>query len=104
MIGIEAANGKPVLIYYSYKHDRDRITEQFPARKIKTEKDISDWNDGNIPIGLAHPASCGHGLNLQSGGSTIIWFGLTWSLELLSEEEDFDMLVTEIEDMEGDVL
>ncbi|MBQ3426097.1 MAG: DEAD/DEAH box helicase [Clostridia bacterium] len=82
---IEAANGKPVLIYYSYKHDRDRITERFPANEIKTEQDIIDWNAGKIPIGLAHPASCGHGLNLQSGGSTIIWFGLTWSLELYQQ-------------------
>ena len=82
---IEAANGKPVLVYYSYKHDRDRIIERFPTREIKTEKDISDWNAGKITIGLAHPASCGHGLNLQSGGSTIIWFGLTWSLELYQQ-------------------
>ncbi|MBQ3426620.1 MAG: DEAD/DEAH box helicase [Clostridia bacterium] len=82
---IEAANGKPVLIYYSYKHDRDRIMDRFTAREIRTEKDISDWNAGNITIGLAHPASCGHGLNLQSGGSTIIWFGLTWSLELYQQ-------------------
>ncbi|MBR0366057.1 MAG: DEAD/DEAH box helicase, partial [Clostridia bacterium] len=82
---IEAANGKPVLVYYSYKHDRDRIMDRFPAREIKTEKDISDWNSGKITIGLAHPASCGHGLNQQSGGSTIIWFGLTWSLELYQQ-------------------
>ena len=82
---IEAANGKPVLIYYSYKHDHNRIMERFPVREIKTEKDISDWNAGKITIGLAHPASCGHGLNLQSGGSTIIWFGLTWSLELYQQ-------------------
>ena len=82
---IEAANGKPVLVYYSYKHDRDRIMERFPAREIKTEQDIIDWNAGKIPVGIAHPASCGHGLNLQSGGSTIIWFGLTWSLELYQQ-------------------
>ena len=82
---IEAANGKPVLVYYSYRHDRDRIMDRFPAREIRAEKDISDWNAGNIPIGMAHPASCGHGLNLQSGGSTIIWFGLTWSLELYQQ-------------------
>ena len=54
-------------------------------REIKTEKDIADWNAGRIQIGLAHPASCGHGLNLQSGGSTIIWFGLNWSLELYQQ-------------------
>ena len=82
---IEASNGKPVLVYYSYKHDRDRIAEKFNSRDIKTEKDISDWNNGKIPIALAHPASCGHGLNLQNGGSTIIWFGLTWSLELYQQ-------------------
>lgn len=82
---IEAANGKPVLVYYSYKHDRDRISERFTVREIKTEKDISDWNNGNIQIALAHPASCGHGLNLQNGGSTIIWFGLNWSLELYQQ-------------------
>lgn len=82
---IEAANGKPVLAYYSYKHDRDRIMERFPAREIKTETDISDWNSGNIQLAIAHPASCGHGLNLQAGGSTIIWFGLTWSLELYQQ-------------------
>ena len=82
---IEAANGKPVLVYYSYRHDRDRIMDRFPAREIRTDKDIKDWNAGNIAVGLAHPASCGHGLNLQSGGSTIIWFGLTWSLELYQQ-------------------
>ena len=82
---IEAANGKPVLVYYSYKHDRDRIMERFNAREIKTEKDISDWNDGKIQTALTHPASCGHGLNLQNGGSTIIWFGLNWSLELYQQ-------------------
>lgn len=79
---IEAANGKPVLVYYSYKHDRDRISERFNAREIKDDKDISEWNAGKIQLAIAHPASCGHGLNLQSGGSTIVWFGLTWSLEL----------------------
>ena len=82
---IEAANGKPVLVYYSYKHDRDRISERFNAREIKDDKDISEWNAGKIQLAIAHPASCGHGLNLQSGGSTIIWFGLTWSLELYQQ-------------------
>lgn len=80
---IEAANGKPVLVAYWFKHDRDRIMERFKVREIDTGKDIKDWNDGNIPVALIHPMSCGHGLNLQdSPGSTIIWFGLTWSLEL----------------------
>ena len=82
---IEAANGKPVLVYYSYKHDRDRISELFNAREIKDDKDISEWNAGKIQLAIAHPASCGHGLNLQSGGSTIVWFGLTWSLELYQQ-------------------
>nr|DAH06896.1 MAG TPA: Chromatin remodeling complex ATPase [Caudoviricetes sp.] len=82
---IEAANGKSVFIYYWYKHDRDRIARRFDAREVKSEKDIDDWNAGKIQIAIAHPASCGHGLNLQSGGSTIIWFGLTWSLELYQQ-------------------
>lgn len=82
---IEAANGKPVLVYYSYKHDRDRISERFNAREIKDDKDISEWNTGKIQLAIAHPTSCGHGLNLQSGGSTIVWFGLTWSLELYQQ-------------------
>ncbi|HEY9059316.1 MULTISPECIES: DEAD/DEAH box helicase [Oscillospiraceae] len=82
---IESANGKPVLVYYAYKHDRERILKAFKARDIDTPKDISDWNDGRIGIAIAHPASAGHGLNLQAGGSTIIWFGLTWSLELYQQ-------------------
>ena len=82
---IEAANGKPILVYYNYKHDRDRIFERFNVREIKSERDIADWNGGKIQIAIAHPASCGHGLNLQSGGSTIVWFGLTWSLELYQQ-------------------
>ena len=82
---IEGANGKPVLVAYWYKHDWGRIQKRFPARQIKTSKDIEDWNNGNIPIATIHPASAGHGLNLQSGGSTLIWFGLTWSLELYQQ-------------------
>lgn len=82
---IEGANGKPVLVAYWYKHDLERIQKRFPARQIKTPKDIEDWNNGNIPIAAIHPASAGHGLNLQSGGSTLIWFGLTWSLELYQQ-------------------
>ena len=82
---IEAAVGKPILVFYSFKHDKDRIAERFEVREIKTERDIHDWNSGNIPVALAHPASCGHGLNLQSGGSTVVWFGLTWSLELYQQ-------------------
>lgn len=82
---IEGANGKPVLVAYWYKHDLERIQKRFPVRQINTSKDIEDWNNGSIPIAVIHPASAGHGLNLQSGGSTLIWFGLTWSLELYQQ-------------------
>lgn len=83
---IEAANGKPVLIAYWFKHDYQRIRERFPAaRDIRQPRDIEDWNAGRIPVACIHPASSGHGLNLQSGGSTLIWFGLTWSLELYQQ-------------------
>ena len=82
---IEGANGKPLLVAYWFKHDLERIKNRFPVRQIKASKDIEDWNDGNIPIAVIHPASPGHGLNLQSGGSTLIWFGLTWSLELYQQ-------------------
>jgi SNF2 family DNA or RNA helicase len=82
---IEAANGKPVLIFYAYKHDKDRISKRFKVTEILTSEDISKWNDCEIPIAIAHPASAGHGLNLQAGGSTVIWFGLTWSLELYQQ-------------------
>ncbi len=83
---IEAANGDPVIVFYSYRHDIDRILERIPkARKLETAEDIKDWNEGKIPVLLAHPASAGHGLNLQDGGSIIIWFGLTWSLELYQQ-------------------
>ena len=81
----EGANGKPVLIAYWYQHDAERIKARFPVRKIKTSKDIEDWNAGKISAAIIHPASAGHGLNLQSGGSTLIWFGLTWSLELYQQ-------------------
>lgn len=79
---IEAANGKPVLVAYWYRHDLERIWARFCVREIRTSADISDWNAGRIPVAVIHPASAGHGLNLQAGGSTLIWFGLTWSLEL----------------------
>ena len=82
---IEGANGKPVLVAYWFKHDLERIKNRFSVRQIKASKDIEDWNEGNIPIAVIHPASAGHGLNLQSGGSTLIWFGLTWSLELYQQ-------------------
>lgn len=82
---IEAANGKPLLVAYWFKHDLQRIKQRFDVREIKSSKDITDWNKGNIPVAVIHPASAGHGLNLQAGGSTLIWFGLTWSLELYQQ-------------------
>lgn len=82
---IEGANGKPLLIAYWYNHDLERIKARFKVREIKTSKDIKNWNSGDIPVAVIHPASAGHGLNLQSGGSTLIWFGLTWSLELYQQ-------------------
>ena len=83
---VEAANGKPLLVAYWYKHDLQRIKARFKnARCIDTANDIDDWNAGKIPLALIHPASAGHGLNLQDGGCTIVWFGLTWSLELYQQ-------------------
>lgn len=83
---VEGANGKPLLVAYWYKHDLQRIKARFKnARCIDTAKDIDDWNAGQIPLALIHPASAGHGLNLQDGGCTIVWFGLTWSLELYQQ-------------------
>lgn len=83
---VEAANGKPLLVAYWYKHDLQRIKARFKnVRCIDTAKDIDDWNAGKIPLALIHPASAGHGLNLQDGGCTIVWFGLTWSLELYQQ-------------------
>lgn len=83
---IEAANGKPVLIYYNYRHDKERIQNRFKeAQEIKTPEDFRSWNRGEIPVAIAHPASMGHGLNLQHGGSTVIWFSLPWSLELYQQ-------------------
>lgn len=87
---IEAANGQSVLVAYWFKHDRQRIVEHlssmgYKPRDIKESKDIRDWNGGNIQVALIHPASAGHGLNIQSGGHILIWFGLTWSLELYQQ-------------------
>ncbi len=84
---IEAANGQQVLVAYWFRHDKARIQEYLKgigceAREIKESKDIQDWNTGKIPVALIHPASAGHGLNIQDGGHILIWFGLTWSLEL----------------------
>lgn len=87
---IEAANGKPVLAAYWYQHDLERIQERLSEFKIgcarlDKERNIRRWNEGKIPVGLIHPASAGHGLNLQSGGNILVWFGLTWSLELYQQ-------------------
>jgi len=85
---IDVANGQPVLVFYSYKHDLERIKHRLKAykpRELKTPTDLQDWNDGKIGVLLAHPASAGHGLNLQAGGSIIVWFGLPWSLELYQQ-------------------
>ena len=82
---IESMNGRPLLVAYWFKHDLERIKKRFDVREIRSSEDISDWNSGKIPVALIHPASAGHGLNLQSGGSTLVWFGLTWSLELYQQ-------------------
>lgn len=87
---IEAANGQSVLVAYWFKHDKKRIEEHLTkmgcsSRDIKSSEDIRDWNAGNIPVALIHPASAGHGLNIQQGGHILIWFGLTWSLELYQQ-------------------
>ena len=91
---IEAANGKPVLVMYAYQHDLTRIQQRFGkygpenpngVRDLKTSADLEDWNAGKIPVAVTQPASTGHGLNLQHGGSTIVWFGLNWSLELYEQ-------------------
>ena len=83
---VEQAAGENVIVYYTYQHDKERILQKFPeARILKTEKDVEDWNKGKIKMLVAHPASAGHGLNLQDGGSIAIWFGLNWSLELYQQ-------------------
>nr|DAO81499.1 MAG TPA: Chromatin remodeling complex ATPase [Caudoviricetes sp.] len=82
---IESANGKPILVAYWFKHDAERIKARFQVREIKTSKDITDWNAGKISVAIIHPASAGHGLNLQQGGNSLVWFGLTWSLELYQQ-------------------
>ena len=83
---LEAANGEPVLVYTAFHSDQDRIRRRFPdARLLLTQADVNDWNTGKVSMMIAHPASAGHGLNLQAGGHIIIWFGLTWSLELYQQ-------------------
>ena len=87
---IESMNGKPLLVAHWFKHDHDRIAERLhqlhvPFSRLDTEASIRRWNNGELPVALIHPASAGHGLNLQSGGNTLVWFGLTWSLELYQQ-------------------
>lgn len=85
---VEAASGDPVLVFYSYKHDAARIIERlkkYDPVMLEGEKDISDWNEGKTKVLITHPASAGHGLNLQAGGHIIVWFGVTWSLELYQQ-------------------
>ena len=85
---VEEAGGDPVLVLYAYKHDAERIRERITCRALDTPDDIDAWNRGEIPVALAHPASIGHGLNLQEGGHIIIWYGLTWSLELYQQANE----------------
>jgi len=82
---IEASNGKPVLIVYWFKHDLERIVNRFHAVQLISQDSVKRWNRGDIPVAIIHPLSAGHGLNLQAGGSTLVWFGLTWSLELYQQ-------------------
>ena len=87
---IESANGKPMLVAYWFKHDLSRITERLSQlgvhyEKLDSDASIQRWNKGQIDVGLIHPQSAGHGLNLQSGGNIMIWFGITWSLELYQQ-------------------
>ena len=85
---IEEAGGDPVLVMYAYQHDADRIRQRIKCRSLDTSEDIDDWNAGKIPVALVHPASVGHGLNLQEGGHITIWYGLTWSLELYQQANE----------------
>lgn len=87
---LESANGEPILVAYWFKHDLARIMSRLEklkvkSRVLKTEEDIREWNRGNVPVGLLHPAGAGHWLNLQKGGHHLVWFGLTWSLELYQQ-------------------
>ena len=85
---IEEAGGDPVLVLYAYQHDADRIRQRIKCRSLDTSADIDAWNAGKIPVALAHPASIGHGLNLQEGGHITIWYGLTYSLELYQQANE----------------
>ena len=85
---LEEAGGDNVLVLYAYKHDADRIKRRIACRPLDTPEDIDAWNRGEVPVALAHPASIGHGLNLQEGGHIIVWFGLPWSLELYQQANE----------------
>lgn len=85
---LEEAGGDPVLVLYAYKHDADRIRQRIKCRALDKPEDMDAWNRGEIPVALAHPASIGHGLNLQDGGHIIVWFGLSWSLELYQQANE----------------
>ena len=81
---IEENEGKPIMVLYNYQHDYERLMARFEKlepRELNTKEDLDEWNEGNIQLLLAHPASMGHGLNLQAGGNIVVWFGLTYSLE-----------------------
>ena len=88
---IDTSNGRPILVFYNFKSDKERIINALAKKGIKdyqgldSSGDIKKWNEGKIQVALLHPASAGHGLNLQYGGNIIIWFGLTWSLELYQQ-------------------
>jgi SNF2 family DNA or RNA helicase len=87
---IEGLNGKPALVFYNFQHDVSRIKKALAGsklriRELKTPQDETDWNNRQIDILLAHPASAAYGLNLQEGGNHVIWFGLNWSLELYQQ-------------------
>ena len=82
---VESMNGKPLLVAYWFRHDAERIEKRVSYVRLDTDEAIARWNRGEIPVALIHPASAGHGLNLQSGGSTLVWFGITWSLELYQQ-------------------
>lgn len=85
---IEAAGGESVLVLYAYKHDAARIKQRIDCRELDRPEDMDAWNRGEIPVALAHPASIGHGLNLQDGGHIIVWYGLSWSLELYQQANE----------------
>ena len=82
---VESMNGKPLLVAYWFRHDAERIEKCVPCVRLDADDAIARWNRGEIPVALIHPASAGHGLNLQSGGSSLVWFGITWSLELYQQ-------------------